>query len=67
VLASPALAGFCYTQLTDTRQEKNGLLTQDRAPKLDPATVRAINRAPSAAMSPEMITFMQRKQPPADI
>lgn len=28
-----ALAGFCYTQLTDTFQERNGLLTMDREPK----------------------------------
>lgn len=27
------LAGFCYTQLTDTFQERNGLLTMDRRPK----------------------------------
>ena len=29
----PALAGFCYTQLTDTYQEVNGLLYADRTPK----------------------------------
>jgi hypothetical protein len=28
-----SLAGFCYTQLTDTYQETNGLLTADRRPK----------------------------------
>ncbi|MFC4424746.1 glycoside hydrolase family 2 protein [Deinococcus navajonensis] len=27
------LSGFCYTQLTDTFQEKNGLLYEDRTPK----------------------------------
>jgi hypothetical protein len=26
-------SGFCYTQLTDTYQEANGLLTMDRVPK----------------------------------
>ena len=30
----PALAGFCYTQLTDTYQEANGLLYADRTPKV---------------------------------
>ena len=30
----PALAGFCYTQLTDTFQEVNGLLYANRAPKM---------------------------------
>ncbi|MCW2786798.1 MAG: glycoside hydrolase family 2 sugar binding protein, partial [Marmoricola sp.] len=36
----PALAGFCYTQLTDTYQEVNGLLTMDRQPKCDPGDLR---------------------------
>jgi beta-galactosidase/beta-glucuronidase len=40
--ASPLLAGFCYTQLTDTMQESNGLLTADRRPKLPIARLRAI-------------------------
>jgi hypothetical protein len=40
VTASPVLAGFCYTQLTDTQQEANGLATADRRPKLDPAVIR---------------------------
>lgn len=30
---SEALSGFCYTQLTDTYQERNGLLRMDRTPK----------------------------------
>ena len=29
----PALAGFCYTQFTDTYQEANGLVYADRTPK----------------------------------
>ena len=40
----PALAGFCYTQLTDTYQEANGLLYADRSPK---AAVEAIAAATS--------------------
>lgn len=43
VLDSPVIAGFCYTQLTDTEQETNGLLREDRTSKLDPERVRAIN------------------------
>lgn len=35
------LAGYCYTQLTDTAQEKNGLLTQERVPKAPPERIRA--------------------------
>ncbi|WP_344785377.1 glycoside hydrolase family 2 protein [Microbacterium kribbense] len=42
-LAEP-LSGFCYTQLTDTGQETNGLLNQDRTPKVDVARVRAAVR-----------------------
>src|SRR5215207_6497391 len=40
--ASPVLAGFCYTQLTDTRQEANGLVDEQRVPKLPVESIRAI-------------------------
>lgn len=33
--ANSAIAGFCYTQLTDIEQEINGLMTYDRQPKAD--------------------------------
>jgi hypothetical protein len=33
------LVGFCYTQLTDTFLEKNGLLTPERQHKADPALI----------------------------
>ena len=33
------LAGFCYTQLTDTAQEQNGLLTETRHSKLPTASI----------------------------
>jgi len=59
LLDSPAIAGFCYTQLTDTGQETNGLLTEDREPKLDPAAVRAITGRPSAALPGDIVTHMQ--------
>lgn len=39
---SEVLAGFCYTQLTDTRQETNGLTDEHRKPKLPAATIRSI-------------------------
>jgi len=35
------LAGYCYTQLTDTVQEMNGLLTDTREPKCPPEAIRA--------------------------
>ena len=31
---SSVLTGWCYTQLTDTLQETNGLLKEDRTPKI---------------------------------
>jgi beta-galactosidase/beta-glucuronidase len=39
------VAGFCWTQLTDVEQEQNGLLTDDRRPKADPAAIRSVNEA----------------------
>ena len=38
--------GFCYTQLTDIEQERNGLLTFDRQPKVDPDLIRPITQTP---------------------
>jgi len=34
--ANFAIAGYCYTQLTDVEQEINGLMTYDRKPKASP-------------------------------
>ncbi|SFO24109.1 Glycosyl hydrolases family 2, TIM barrel domain [Geodermatophilus obscurus] len=42
VHGSPVLAGFCYTQLTDTLQEANGLLDEHRRPKLPVERLRRI-------------------------
>ena len=39
VIMSPLFSGFCYTQFADTFQEKNGLLTADRKPKLPLAQI----------------------------
>jgi hypothetical protein len=44
----PALAGFCYTQFTDTYQEANGLLYADRTPK---APFEQIARATTGSVS----------------
>lgn len=38
------LEGFCYTQLTDVEQERNGLLTFDREPKVDPDLLRPLTQ-----------------------
>jgi beta-galactosidase/beta-glucuronidase len=55
LLDAPALSGFCYTQFTDTLQEKNGLVTADRKPKADVAALRAITRRVSAAVPADEI------------
>ncbi len=60
VLDSPTVAGFCYTQLTDTGQETNGLLTEEREPKLDPAAVRSVTTRISAAI-PGDLTLVQQQ------
>ncbi len=42
LLSVPFVRGYCYTQLTDVEQERNGLLTFERAPKLPIETYRTI-------------------------
>lgn len=42
------LSGFCYTQLTDTFLEKNGLLTEYRVPKAPVDALAAATRGPDA-------------------
>jgi beta-galactosidase/beta-glucuronidase len=42
LVASPIVSGFCYTQLADVEHEQNGLLTDDRRPKLALHRLRAI-------------------------
>lgn len=59
VLSSPVVAGFCYTQLTDTLQEINGLLTADREPKVDPARVRAVTGGYTPAMPLDVVEGMR--------
>lgn len=39
---SSGLAGYCYTQFTDTLQEQNGLTSADRVPKVPIESLRAI-------------------------
>jgi hypothetical protein len=41
ILRCGAVAGFCYTQLTDTLQEANGLLDGHRNPKLPVELLRS--------------------------
>jgi hypothetical protein len=62
LLASTALAGFCYTQLTDTAQETNGLLTVNREPKFDIERLRAINSRPSKAVPSEILDVLIKQE-----
>ena len=42
ILANNAICGYCYTQLTDVEQERNGIYFYDRTPKGDMERVRSI-------------------------
>ena len=46
LMAPGPVEGFCYTQLTDIEQERNGLLTFEREPKIDPGSIRPITQTP---------------------
>ena len=42
LVSNPYIAGFCYTQLYDVEQEKNGIYKYDRSPKYDEETTKKI-------------------------
>jgi hypothetical protein len=44
----PLLAGFCYTQFADTYQEKNGLLFENRTPKIPLEQIALATRGPQS-------------------
>jgi len=48
MLDNSAMNGFCYTQLYDVEQEKNGLYTYERKPKFDMARIKEINERKAA-------------------
>ncbi len=48
MLDNPNLFGFCYTQLTDIEQERNGLYFYDRKPKFDAKKLHAITSRQAA-------------------
>lgn len=48
LLNDPHMFGYCYTQLTDTFQEQNGIYRFDRTEKLDVSRIRAAQLRPSA-------------------
>ena len=49
--AGRGIAGFCYTQLTDTFQERNGILTAERQPKVDVARIASATRGKRKAVA----------------
>ena len=61
IYASSELAGFCYTQITDTQQERNGLYDENRKPKLPVAALRDIIWQPSSAIPTEHLDIARRK------
>ncbi|MHC4563233.1 MAG: glycoside hydrolase family 2 protein [Planctomycetota bacterium] len=48
LLDDPLMFGYCYTQLTDTYPEQNGIFYQDRTEKFDMARIHAIQARPAA-------------------
>ncbi|WP_281451326.1 glycoside hydrolase family 2 protein [Paenarthrobacter nitroguajacolicus] len=48
LLDNPDMFGYCYTQLTDVFQEKNGIFTFDRGEKFDLGRIRAIQQRQAA-------------------
>ena len=50
----PHITAFCYTQITDVEQEKNGIYYYDRSPKFDTARLKAIfEKIPSIIENPQ--------------
>jgi len=48
LLDHPRMFGFCYTQLTDVEQERNGVYTYGREAKFDPAFFHRVNSRKAA-------------------
>lgn len=54
IMACKYVTGFCYTQITDVEQEKNGIYFYDRRPKFDNARIKAIfEKIPSVIENPQ--------------
>lgn len=61
--ACPGVVGYCYTQLLDTLNETNGLLTVDRTPKLPLDTIRRIVTGQSHPVDAPTSTMGWRANP----
>ena len=53
LLSNPNMFGYCFTQLTDVFQEKNGIFTFDRKPKFELDRIRAIQSRRAAIENPQ--------------
>jgi len=51
IAQAPHIAGFCYTQQYDVEQEKNGLLTYNRSPKIKIEDIKRLNDEVMAIVS----------------
>jgi hypothetical protein len=51
LLDNPHMFGYCYTQLTDVYQERNGIFTFDRQTKFDLERLRHVQQRPAAMES----------------
>jgi beta-galactosidase/beta-glucuronidase len=58
---APMLAGFCYTQFTDTYQEANGLLYADRRPKFPIEQIALATRGPRSAKDPQWDNYWREQ------
>ncbi|HVW93905.1 MAG TPA: glycoside hydrolase family 2 TIM barrel-domain containing protein [Devosia sp.] len=58
---SSDISGFCYTQLTDTLQETNGLFDENRKPKLPVDRLREIIWQPSRSVPSEALDIARQK------
>lgn len=67
LLDSAGVTGFCYTQLTDTMQERNGLLSELRVPKVPLDQLRAINCRTSAAVPADAVHEFQHGDYPVPL
>jgi beta-galactosidase/beta-glucuronidase len=60
--ASKHVVGFCYTQITDVEQEKNGIYYYDRTPKFDIARIKSIFESiPSIIQKPQDLSDWNTK------
>ena len=51
-----------HSQLADTEQETNGLLTADRKPKLDISAIRAITSRPAGSVPSEILDAIHQHE-----